>query len=103
MYKHLSVSILQAVPLARQILNEVKKLLRIYLTIPVTTATAEGSFSALRRMKSYLRSTMTQQRLNNVMLLHVHKLSTDQLNLIDVAEQFIVNCNDRRQKICGHF
>lgn len=45
--------------------EEVKKLLQIYLTIPVTTATAERSFSTLRRLKTYLRNTMSQQRMNN--------------------------------------
>ena len=29
----------------------------IYLTIPVTSATSERTFSALRRLKNYLRST----------------------------------------------
>ena len=33
-----------------------------------TNATSERSFSALRRIKSYLRSTMHQQRLNHLMI-----------------------------------
>nr|CAH7756469.1 unnamed protein product [Callosobruchus chinensis] len=44
---------------------EIIKLLKIIMTIPVSTCTAERSFSALRRIKTYLRSTMTQQRLND--------------------------------------
>ena len=54
------VSILQAVPMARSMMTEVEKMLRIYLIIPLTTPTAERSFSALRKIKTYLRSTMTQ-------------------------------------------
>ena len=54
---------LQAVPMAREMFCEVDKLMRIYLTIPVTTATAERSFSALRRIKTYLRSTISEERL----------------------------------------
>lgn len=38
-------------------LSEVDKLLNIYFTFPVTSATAERSFSSLRRIKTYLRST----------------------------------------------
>nr|CAH7742351.1 unnamed protein product [Callosobruchus chinensis] len=38
---------------------EIIKLLKIIMTIPVSTCTAERSFSALRRIKTYLRSTMT--------------------------------------------
>uniref|UniRef100_A0A8C5PM21 TTF-type domain-containing protein n=1 Tax=Leptobrachium leishanense TaxID=445787 RepID=A0A8C5PM21_9ANUR len=37
--------------------------LRILLTIPVTVATGERSFSKLKLIKTYLRSTMTQERL----------------------------------------
>ena len=46
--------ILTTVLMAREIFPEVRtcKLIRIYMTIPVTTATAERSFSALRRIKT---------------------------------------------------
>jgi len=33
-------------------------LLQIYATLPVTTATSERSFSALKYIKNYLRSTL---------------------------------------------
>ena len=42
-----------------------KTLLPMYLTIPVTSATSERTFSALRRLMNYLRSTMKQDGLNN--------------------------------------
>jgi hypothetical protein len=51
----------------------VSKLLRIFLTTPVTTCTAERSFSLLRRLKNYMRSTMTEGRLNGLAMLAVHK------------------------------
>ena len=60
----------------REIVCEVVKLLKWLLLIPATNAVSERSASALRRIKTYLRSTMTQQRLNNCMLLHVHKEAT---------------------------
>ncbi|XP_065064865.1 52 kDa repressor of the inhibitor of the protein kinase-like [Rhopilema esculentum] len=46
---------------------------QILATIPVTTCTCERSISALRRLKTYLRSTMKQERLNALALLHVHR------------------------------
>ena len=55
-----------AVPMAATMFSEVDVLLQLYLTIPATTATAERSFSALRRVRTYLRSTMTEKRLNKV-------------------------------------
>ena len=48
-------------------------LLHIFATLPVTTATSERSFSALKYLKNYLRSTMTQPRLNGLALIYVHR------------------------------
>ena len=48
-------------------------LMQIFATIPVTTATAERSFSSLRLLKTYLRSTMKEDRLNGLALMAVHK------------------------------
>ena len=39
---------------------------KILLTILVTVASAERSFSKLKILKSYLRSTMSQKRLNGL-------------------------------------
>ena len=57
--------------------------------MPATNATSERFFSAFRRVKNYLRGTMTQQRLNNLMVLHVHKDITDSLKLQDIANEFV--------------
>ena len=79
----------------KTMLTEVNKLLHIYYTVPLTSATAERTFSTLRRLKSYLRSTMSQKRLNHLVLLHVHKSLTDAIDLQSIAVEFI-NRNDRR-------
>ena len=84
------------------ILNEVDRLLRIYLTVPMTTATAERTFSTLRRLKNYLHSTMTQKRLNNLIILHTHKDRTDNLDLCAVSCDF-ASANDHRQAVLWHF
>ena len=47
--------------------------LKIVATLPVTTATSERSFSALKYIKNYLRSTMSDDRLNGLALLFVHR------------------------------
>ena len=44
---------------------------RILLTIPVTIVTAERSFSKLKLLKSYLKSTMLQDRLNELAILSI--------------------------------
>ena len=74
--------------------SEVLQLIKIFYTITVTTSTAERTFLALRRLKTFLRTTMTQPRLNNAMTLYVHKERTDMINLRELAATFI-NENDR--------
>ena len=68
---------------------EVDTLVRIFFTIPVTTCTAERSFSSLRRLKTYFRSSMTEERLNNVLILNAYKEDIDQLDLQEIATAFI--------------
>ena len=43
----------------------------------------------LRRLKTFLRSTMSQERLNHVAVLHVHKDLTDNINLHELCNDFI--------------
>ena len=49
--------ILNDQPGVKNLLSEVHKVLGIYYTIPGTTASAERSFSALKRIKTYLRNS----------------------------------------------
>ena len=61
----------------------------------VWNATSERSFSSLCRVKTYLRNTMGQERLNNLMTLHAHKEIIDSLDLDAIANEFIVNSEHR--------
>jgi hypothetical protein len=47
--------------------------LRVILTYPVSVASAERSFSKLKLVKSYLRSTMGQDRLNGLTRMSIEK------------------------------
>ena len=53
--------------------NNIKVSLRILGSSPVTTCTCEWSFSAMRRLKTYSRSTMVSERLNGIALMHIHQ------------------------------
>ena len=79
--------------MARMMFSEVHQLLQLYLTVPMPTATAERTFSMLQRLK---KCRMTQERLNQVMLLHTNKDKTDELNLYDIAKE-LISFNDRRR------
>ena len=87
--------------MSKGMFSEVLHLIKIFYTIPVTTATAERTFSALRRLKTYLRATMSQQRLNHTMLLYVHKDRTDKIDIVNIARSFIKE-NDRRRNYFGN-
>ena len=50
----------------KSMLPEVHKLLRLYLTVPLTSSTSERMFSAMKRLLTYLRSTMTEKQLTIV-------------------------------------
>lgn len=86
----------------RLLLSEVCTLASLVIVMPATNAVSERSFSSLRRLKSYLRSTMTQTRLNNLMVLHVHSNLTDKLSLTEVGNEFIQD-STHRETIFGKF
>ena len=71
------------------------KLIKIALTIAVSTAHCERSFSALKCIKSYLRSTMTQ-RLVNLAILSIEKELSQGLSLDNVVNQFASQDKNRR-------
>ena len=62
----------------------IHQFLCVYLTIPVTSATSERTFYALERVITSIMSTMTEMRLNNCLLLHIHKELSDTLDLVSV-------------------
>ena len=66
-------------PVIQKMFDQIEQLVRLLLTIPSSSAEAEDSFSSLRRLKSYLRSHMKQNRLNHLTVLHVHKDKLDTL------------------------
>jgi hypothetical protein len=74
----------------RLLLSEVVKVLVLVLVMLATNSTSERSFSTLRRIKTYLRLTMRQDRLNDLMILHVHKDKTDEMNFQSVARDFYI-------------
>ena len=61
-------------------------LLRIMATIPVTSCECERSVSILRLIKTLLRSTMGQERLNALSLLYCH--SDIDISPEEIVEQF---------------
>ena len=87
------------------VFSQIVVLVRLILVNPATNAISERSFSAMRRIKTYLRSTMGQSsEVNSVMLLNVHKDKTDELSLLNVANEFVTTTNsEHRKSVFGIF
>ena len=63
----------------------IKKMLQIFCTIPVTTCSAERAFSAMKLLKDYLRSRMSDERLTGLALMYIHpEIKIDIEHVIDV-------------------
>ena len=76
--------------------------IKIILTNGATSATPERSFSVLRRIKTWLRSRMSQKRLNSLSIMYDNKYLLDNLSLIDVANE-LVGVQPDRKKAFGSF
>ncbi|XP_020266691.1 zinc finger MYM-type protein 1-like [Asparagus officinalis] len=68
---------------------------RILLTVSVSVATAERSFSKLKLVKTYLRSTMAQERLNNLAILSIENEMLQDIDVDCIINDFASN-NARR-------
>ncbi|KAJ3583518.1 hypothetical protein NHX12_017117 [Muraenolepis orangiensis] len=90
----------EMVPEVRGLFGQVEALVRLLLVVPASSAEAERSSSALRRLKTWLRSSMSQARLNNVAISHVHQKKLDRLDLEGICQSFI-SANDKLKKAFG--
>lgn len=57
----------------KEIFPNVHILLKILVTLPVTTCSSERSFSTMKRLKTYLRNSTSESRLNGLALMSVHR------------------------------
>ncbi|KAL4103801.1 hypothetical protein QTP88_013161 [Uroleucon formosanum] len=60
----------------------------IFMTIPVTSASAERSFSKLKLIKNYLRNSIGQDRLSNIAILNIERLQAENINVDKIIEDF---------------
>jgi len=70
----------------------------LLLTLPVTVATCERSFSKLKLIKNFLRSTMSQERLSYLAVLSIEKHRAKQLDTSSIVDTFAQE-NARKLKL----
>jgi hypothetical protein len=61
----------------------------ILFTVLVTVASVERSFSKLNLLKNYLRSPMTQERLNGLATLCIEKKLLDEIDIKSIIDIFV--------------
>ena len=71
-------------------------------TIPLTSATCERSFSAMRSLEAWLRVNTVANLLNNIMFANIQKAQMNDLNIKAVAQEFS-NKNKERINYFGSF
>lgn len=62
--------------------------LRIFLTLPISVASGERSFSKLKIIKNYLRSTMAQERLTNLAIISIESDISENLDMSQIINDF---------------
>jgi hypothetical protein len=67
----------------------IRKLLRIAATLPLTSCSAERCFSAMKILKSRLRSTMDDERLNGLALMYIH--NETEISIKEVINNFALS------------
>lgn len=68
----------------------------IYLSLPVTVASAERSFSKLKLLKNYLRNSISQDRLSGISILNIERSRTKELDLEKIINDF-ANMKNRKK------
>ena len=70
--------------------------LRIYLMMPITVASGERSFSKLKLIKTYLRSTVSQERLNSLSMLSIESEIAKAIDFENILNDF---ANKKARKV----
>lgn len=83
-------------PQTRELFKEVEAFVELCLCLPVSAAPSERSFSALRRLKTWTRSTTSQKRLTHLALMHIHSDILDRLDIPSLVRSFIRNTAERK-------
>ncbi|KAE9522303.1 hypothetical protein AGLY_017294 [Aphis glycines] len=72
------------------------KLLQTALTIPISTASCERSFSVMRRIKNWTRNTLTNDRFTNMSILHIERDLSHEIESENVLNIFL----EKHRRLC---
>lgn len=81
-------------------LPSLNNVFKVFLTVPVSSASSERSFSSLRRLKTYVRSTLDQERLLNLGILHIENRFN--VNISEIIDHFDAEATVRGRRLQLH-
>lgn len=76
-------------PKLKDLIPEVAQLVKLALTAPATSCTAERSFSLLNRLKTNFRNSMTQARLNHTAICANYGRQLQSLDRTELVREFV--------------
>jgi hypothetical protein len=74
--------------LTKQTFPNLYKLFQVALTIPISSSSCERSFSAMHRIKTWLRTSILQERFNNNSILYIEKEISKSINTETIVNIF---------------
>ena len=80
----------------KKVFPQIYNVFSLYLSIPVSSATAERSFSCLKRTKTWLRSTISQDRLSALAVLNIE---ADYISKIDIENVINIFASSKTRRI----
>ena len=87
----------------KDLMSEVCKLLKWILVMPGSNKCCKRAIiQCFSKNQNFLQATMTQWRLNNLMVLNIHKDQYEKLDLVDVANTFVAG-SEHRLSLFGKF
>jgi len=72
----------------KEAFHELHRLCKIAVSLPVSTASCERSFSALRQIKTYVRNSMIETRLSAIAMLAIENERAQLLKVDDILDVF---------------
>jgi len=70
------------------VLPQMETLFKIFLTLPIGSASVKRAMSVLKRLTNYLRSTMVQDRTSNLVLLSMEYEAAQDLHITEIINKF---------------
>ncbi|KAF4673656.1 hypothetical protein FOZ60_001554, partial [Perkinsus olseni] len=82
------MTLLQFLNEREPIFHNIFQLARVCATMPVFSAQCERGFSGVRRIKNFMRSTMTHGRLSDLIVIHLNRQLASRINEEEVVDDY---------------